>query len=121
MHQILIKRIYDTPMAEDGYRVLVDRLWPRGVSKERAALGTWAKEISPSNELRKSVHAESITWKEFDKLYKKELKENAQFVPWRDEILKKLATENICFLTSTQLTPNGHPYILKQVLLEEIE
>ena len=47
-----IKRIYESPELEDGYRVLVDRLWPRGISKERAALDEWAKDIAPTNELR---------------------------------------------------------------------
>ena len=47
-----IKRIYESPESDDGYRVLVDRLWPRGISKERAALDEWAKDIAPTNELR---------------------------------------------------------------------
>ena len=57
--RIDIKRIYDEPSPEDGYRVLVDRLWPRGLSKEAAALDRWAKEVAPSPELRKAWHAAS--------------------------------------------------------------
>jgi uncharacterized protein YeaO (DUF488 family) len=54
----LVKRVYEPASAQDGARILVDRLWPRGVSKERAELDEWAKELSPSNELRKWYHAD---------------------------------------------------------------
>ncbi len=70
---ISLKRVYDAPAAEDGYRVLVDRLWPRGFTKERAQLDEWAKEIAPSNELRKWIHADMSKWAEFRKKYFKEL------------------------------------------------
>ena len=53
MAELRIKRVYEPPAADDGFRVLVDRLWPRGISKEHAALGAWWKEIAPSPELRK--------------------------------------------------------------------
>ena len=58
--RIDIKRIYDEPSPEDGYRVLVDRLWPRGLSKEAAALDRWAKEVAPSPELRKAWHGAEL-------------------------------------------------------------
>ena len=51
--ELRVKRIYDEPSEDDGFRILVDRLWPRGVSKEAAAIDLWAKELTPSNELRK--------------------------------------------------------------------
>lgn len=53
-----VKRVYDDPAPQDGFRVLVDRLWPRGISKERAELDEWAKDVAPSNELRQWLHAE---------------------------------------------------------------
>jgi len=68
-----IKRIYDEPADSDGYRVLVDRLWPRGVSKERARLDEWCKEIAPSDELRKEFGHHAERWEDFKKEYFREL------------------------------------------------
>ncbi len=70
---IKTKRIYDEPAAADGRRVLVDRLWPRGVSKEKARLDLWFKDIAPSDELRRSFHHEAEKWPEFEKRYRAEL------------------------------------------------
>lgn len=66
---IHIKRIYDVPLAEDGLRILVDRLWPRGITKERAAIDYWYKEITPSNELRKWFGHKEEKFNEFVELY----------------------------------------------------
>lgn len=68
-----IKRIYDPPEKSDGYRVLVDRLWPRGVSKQRAHLDLWLKEIAPSDALRKWFGHDPKRWTEFKAKYRKEL------------------------------------------------
>jgi uncharacterized protein YeaO (DUF488 family) len=73
---IHIKRIYDAPSAGDGFRLLVDRLWPRGVSKERADLGQWLKEIAPSTELREWYGHDPEKFSEFEKQYKVELSKN---------------------------------------------
>lgn len=70
---IQIKRIYDPVEASDGIRLLVDRLWPRGVSKEHAHLDGWEKELAPSTELRKWFGHKAENFKEFSKLYKAEL------------------------------------------------
>lgn len=70
------KRIYESPEKDDGYRVLVDRLWPRGVAKADAALDDWAKDIAPSTELRKWFGHEPEKFDEFVKRYRKELREN---------------------------------------------
>lgn len=79
---IYLKRIYEEPRKEDGFRILIDRLWPRGVSKEKAQLGLWLKEIAPSAELRKWFGHDPEKWKEFRERYTYELKGN--------EALKKL-------------------------------
>ncbi|GAA1802172.1 DUF488 domain-containing protein [Agromyces neolithicus] len=71
-----MKRVYDTPGASDGYRVLVDRLWPRGVSKERADLDLWLKDIAPSAELRKDWHHNPDRHDEFVARYVSELDAN---------------------------------------------
>jgi len=69
-----VKRIYEPAAADDGYRVLVDRLWPRGVSKQKAHIDAWLKEIAPSDALRKQFHGQADTWKEFVAAYARELK-----------------------------------------------
>jgi uncharacterized protein YeaO (DUF488 family) len=71
-----IKRIYDEPAAPDGYRVLVDRLWPRGVSKARAQLDEWAKDIAPTTELRTWFGHEAAHFDEFAQRYRAELDAN---------------------------------------------
>ncbi|MBE7701101.1 DUF488 domain-containing protein [Oerskovia sp. Sa1BUA8] len=71
-----IQRVYDDPTPEDGYRVLVDRLWPRGVSKERAQVDRWLKEVAPSNELRTWFHHDRTLFEEFAVRYRAELDEN---------------------------------------------
>jgi uncharacterized protein YeaO (DUF488 family) len=70
-----VKRIYEPASADDGVRVLVDRLWPRGVSKQKAHIDAWLKEIAPSDALRKKFHGQADTWKEFVAAYARELKE----------------------------------------------
>lgn len=73
-----VKRIYEEPESADGVRVLVDRLWPRGLSREKARLDLWMKEVAPSNELRKSASHEPEKWDEFRRLYFAELEGNPE-------------------------------------------
>lgn len=68
-----LRRVYDEPAAADGFRVLVDRLWPRGVSKERAAIDLWAKDAAPSTALRRAFHGGELTWDRFADAYRAEL------------------------------------------------
>ncbi len=72
--QVSVKRIYEKPARVDGKRVLVDRLWPRGISKDAAALHAWLRELAPSDELRQWYHARPDAWLTFRKRYLKELK-----------------------------------------------
>lgn len=74
MRSIKIKRVYEIPEATDGYRVLVDRLWPRGLKKEIAALDEWNKDVAPSTELRKWFDHKPENFLRFEKLYTLELK-----------------------------------------------
>ncbi len=71
-----LKRVYDEPDQNDGYRILVDRLWPRGVSKEKAALDLWLKDIAPSPELRVWFNHDPARFKEFSVRYESELSHN---------------------------------------------
>ncbi len=70
---VAIKRVYEAPAAADGVRVLVDRLWPRGLTKEAAAVKHWLRDVAPSNELRQWYHANPDGWTLFRRRYLKEL------------------------------------------------
>jgi uncharacterized protein YeaO (DUF488 family) len=71
---VLLKRVYEPPAASDGYRVLIDRLWPRGVSREQADLDEWDRELAPSAELRQWFGHEPSRFEEFRRRYKRELR-----------------------------------------------
>jgi uncharacterized protein YeaO (DUF488 family) len=86
---IRLKRAYETPTRADGSRILVERLWPRGLSKERAALDLWLKEVAPSPELRKWYGHDPAKWEQFQKRYWKELQENEEAVQLLKQRAKK--------------------------------
>jgi len=77
---INLKRVYEEPAESDGYRILVDRLWPRGLAKEDIELDEWLKQIAPSDRLRKAFHNDVITWGEFRNRYLADLEQH------RDEL-----------------------------------
>jgi uncharacterized protein YeaO (DUF488 family) len=79
MTEIRLKRIYEPFVKSDGYRVLVDRLWPRGMKKEKAHVDQWMKEAGPSNELRKWFDHDPEKWKSFQVKYHKELRKSEAF------------------------------------------
>lgn len=84
-----IKRVYEEPDKEDGLRILVDRLWPRGLTKEKASVDLWLKDIAPSTELRKWFGHDPDKWVEFKKRYRSELKENEEKVSLLKDQMKK--------------------------------
>ncbi len=86
--KINIKRAYEKPSKSDGQRILVDRLWPRGLTKEKAAIDLWLKDIGPTTELRKWFGHDPDKWKEFQKRYCQELKKNREQVSVLNEQLK---------------------------------
>lgn len=87
--KLSIKRIYDPPEPSDGFRVLVDRLWPRGVSKEHAQIDLWIKDIAPSDDLRKWFNHDPEKWPEFKKRYRAELDAHHEAVSHlRSQIMK---------------------------------
>jgi len=71
---VRIKRVYEPATKEDGYRVLVDRLWPRGMKKDAAKIDLWMKDVAPSDQLRKSFHHDAMKWADFQKKYQGVLK-----------------------------------------------
>ena len=113
---IKIKRIYQAPSSDDGIRILVDRLWPRGVSKEKAKLDYWLKEIGPSNDLRKSFHHESKTFEDFREAYKEELKYGKQKEAL--EQLKDIVKEHdhITLLFAAKNEDANQAHVLKDLL-----
>ena len=76
-HELKLKRVYEAPQKDDGTRILVDRLWPRGLTKEKAKVDLWLKEIAPSTGLRKWFGHDPKKWRSFRKRYETELKDHA--------------------------------------------
>lgn len=85
---IQVKRVYEPSQSSDGKRVLIDRLWPRGLTKEKAKVDLWLKDIAPSTELRKWFGHDPAKWNEFKKRYHAELKENSEAVSKMMDTLK---------------------------------
>lgn len=112
-----LKRIYEDPARQDGVRILVDRLWPRGMSKERAEIDAWDKELAPSTDLRKWFHADKDgRSREFSERYRAELQADEQ--QERLEALRSKASKStVTLLTGT--ADAEHSYL--SVLLEELE
>ena len=94
---VRIKRVYEKPETKDGYRVLVDRLWPRGIKKEAAKIDLWMKEIAPSDQLRKSFHHEAMKWPDFQKKYQAELKSKKQWLSQLKKLEKDHGTLTLLF------------------------
>lgn len=99
------KRIYDEPSEADGERVLVDRLWPRGVSKQDAQLDLWAKEFAPSNELRKWLHEDQSRYNKFIGKYRSELEARQERI---SEILIEIDAPRITLLSAIKDLETGH-------------
>lgn len=110
---IKLKRIYEEQARGDGKRVLVDRLWPRGVSKEKADLDLWLKEIAPSTELRKWFNHDPKKWAEFKKRYTQELKANKEAV---SEIKKITSAKNVTLLYGAKDQEHNEAVVLKEFL-----
>lgn len=110
------KRIYDPPAKSDGLRVLADRLWPRGVAKADAQVDVWAKDLTPSSELRKWLHADLKRYDDFVKKYEAELDQHAAQV--RD-FLDQCAQRPITLLTAAKDLERSHLTVL-QAYLERV-
>lgn len=108
-----IKRIYDEPSEDDGYRVLVDRLWPRGVSREEARLDEWMKAVAPSTELRKWFDHEPNKFKDFKKRYETELAEKVNLV---NELAEKADGRAVTLLYAAKDEVHNHAVVLRDFL-----
>ena len=94
---IRLKRVYEKPDVKDGFRVLVDRLWPRGMKKEEAKIDLWMKDVAPSDQLRKSFHHEAMKWPDFQKRYRTELKNKKEWVGELKKLEKEQGTLTLLF------------------------
>ena len=117
MTKIRIKRIYEPAEASDGYRVLVDRLWPRGLKKESAGIDMWAKELAPSTELRKWVHSQPERWPEFEGKYLREL-EGMDLNDFLDSIRNQ---ERVTLLYGARDEMQNHAQVLQSFLLKKLQ
>ena len=108
---IRIKRVYEEPEAADGHRVLVDRLWARGLSKEKAKVDVWLKEIAPSTELRRWYGHDSNKWTEFKARYTAELEANPGKV---EELLAEVQAGIVTFLYSSKENRRNNAVALKE-------
>ncbi|MCW3463562.1 DUF488 domain-containing protein [Chitinophaga nivalis] len=112
---IRIKRVYDDYAESDGYRVLVDRLWPRGLSKEKAHIDEWARVIAPSDALRKWFHHESGQFAAFKTKYLAELQEQEKQA-WLADLRKKARHQQVTLLFGAKDTVHNQAQVLLEVL-----
>jgi uncharacterized protein YeaO (DUF488 family) len=113
--QVKMKRAYEPPAAADGTRVLIDRLWPRGLSKEKVALDHWVKEIAPSKELRKWFGHDPRRWTEFRRRYAKEVHQH----PGLLEQLRSLARKGTLTLVySAHDEEHNDAVVLREIILQ---
>lgn len=111
--KVNIKRVYEPVERGDGLRVLVDRLWPRGLSKASAAIDLWAKDLAPSHELRRWFHSDEGNWTQFKKRYRKEL---SAHVTDAKDLRKSIGRRKATFLYATKAEEHNHAQLLKAYL-----
>lgn len=111
---IRIKRAYEPSSEDDGFRILVDKLWPRGVSKEKANLDLWMKEIAPSDDLRKWFSHDPEKWNKFENRYKDELKDKKEFINKIKEIEKDKG--KVTLIYSAKDEEHNNAVVLEDVL-----
>ena len=111
---IRIKRVYEKPEEDDGVRLLVDRLWPRGLTKEVASIDLWPKELSPSTELRRWFNHEPGKWQEFKHRYFAELSSKPEALA---ELVEQMRKSPVTFLFSSKETELNNAVALREYVL----
>lgn len=113
MGELRIRRIHDRPDPDDGFRALVDRLWPRGISKERGALDAWWKDLAPTPELRVEWHRDPERFEHFAELYRAEIADN----PVVEEVLEVIRREPVVtLLFASRNEERNHAHVLRDAL-----
>ncbi len=110
---IRLKRAYEAPAKSDGERILVERLWPRGVTKERAAIDSWMKEVAPSPALRKWYAHDPAKWREFRARYSAELQEKRDLI---DLLRQKIRNGTVTFVYAARDEQHNSALVLKEFL-----
>ncbi|MBI4813996.1 MAG: DUF488 family protein [Methanobacterium sp.] len=113
---IRIKRAYQSPAQKDGYRIMVDRVWPRGVSKQRLKMDVWLKDIAPSHDLRRWLSQNSQKWEEFKTKYREELQDKDEFLNQILDLEKEKETVTLVYTSGN--TEHNNAVVLKEVLDE---
>lgn len=113
MPSIQVKRVYEAPSEEDGLRVLVDRIWPRGLSKKDAAIDVWRKDLAPSTELRKWFAHDPARWKEFQVKYRAEL---ANRISGLRQLLEECGDRPLTLLFAAKDVSHNQAIVLRDVL-----
>jgi uncharacterized protein YeaO (DUF488 family) len=113
---VLLKRVYDEPADSDGFRILVDRLWPRGLTKQEARLDAWLRDLAPSNELRKWFHAHPERWQDFRQKYLTELREPPAGIALQKlyEVLDQEKAVSLLF--ASKQTDRNNATVLKEIV-----
>jgi uncharacterized protein YeaO (DUF488 family) len=111
-----IKRIYEKAQITDGKRVLIDRLWPRGVKKSVVNIDLWLKDVAPSNELRKWFSHDPSKWEEFKKRYRKELENSRAF----DQLLDLVKKSDVTLLYSSKEPKHNNAVALEEFIKERL-
>jgi len=110
---VKIKRIYDPVSSDDGKRILIDRLWPRGIKKEKAKIDEWLRDVAPSDDLRKWFSHDPVKYEEFKKRYVKELEKKSELL---ERIKKEAKKETVTLLFSAKDTEHNNATALKEIL-----
>jgi uncharacterized protein YeaO (DUF488 family) len=110
---ISVKRVYDTPKKDEGFRILVDKLWPRGLSKNKAKVDLWLRDVAPSDELRKWFGHDPQRWTEFKKRYFAELNHKKEFV---NQIIEKAEEGTVTLLYGTKEEKFNNAMALKEYI-----
>lgn len=116
---ITVKRVYEAACPNDGARILVDRIWPRGLSKDQAALTSWRKEIAPSTGLRRWFGHDRARWDEFQRRYAEELDRNSKVVGEFEDWLR--AGGRVTLLYAARDETHNHALVLERYLRDRLE
>ena len=114
---VVIKGVREEPSPDDGRRVLVDRRWPRGVSRERAALDEWAKDATPSTARRRAFHSGDLAWERFVPAYRAELEEEPRAVEAVDELRTEALSGRVTLLIAGHDRNRTHARVLREAVL----
>lgn len=118
---LVIKRVYEKPLPTDGFRILVDRLWPRGVKKSDAKIDYWAKTITPTTELRKWFNHQSERFEQFAIAYDEQMQENPDWQAFYQLVATHLKTENVTLVFAAKSYQVNHALIILNRLNDQLK